>query len=495
MNLSESKRHMRCTDLLFFFSLLLQFGCGHDPAVPAVVSPAPVSLSGIAYSKNFDVDLTAWHLINSATIAISNRGSNSVIMPSVFIKGGPGLNRSSILSSIQTAGSLTDEQFALATWSFVSQHNQHYCSAGAPGDAFNDAEDPMRILHGYGFTCCDQSTDILVWIWRGAGYQARAARMAFHEVPEIYYHDAWHMYDADHKVYYLARDHTTVASVADIIADSSLVADTADVDGNDPVGYSAQWMAEQYAVATPAYDYSTFSEETTYSLRSSQSFTLRSENTTTSIFHGPSGDEPLGSDAVNSGQFDWQLDFARPDWKELSDSANGVGTLNSGTDTFLTNSNTSPGYVIYHFSSPFPVFNLVVSGMVYRQDVTSAVNAYLLHDDSHWSTAFPMNPEVGNPVLTTADLTSAAVGQYSYFVMLRLSGSAPNAARIARVHIISEVQVAKMLFPNLVPGTINHLSYQNWIPLQRVSSRGGTERVVPDAPADTRDVEISVTVR
>jgi hypothetical protein len=485
---------MRCSYVLFLFSLLFQFGCGQAPAEPAAGRPSLVSLSGIAYSKSFDVDLTASHLINSATIAISNRGSDSVIMPAVFVKGGAGLNRSSILSSIRSAGPLTDEQFALATWSLVSQHNHHYCSAGAPGDAFNDAEDPMRLLHGYGFTCCDQSTDILVWIWRGAGYQARAARMAFHEVPEIYYHDAWHAYDADHKVYYLARDNATVASVADVIEDSSLVASTADADGNDPVGYSAQWMAEQYAAATPAYDHSTFSEETTYSLRSSQTFTLRSENPTTSIFHGPSADEPLGSDAVNSGQFDWELDFARPNWKNLTNSLNGVGTLTSGTDTFLTNTSTSPGYVIYHLSSPFPVFNLMLSGMVYRQDSTAAVNAYLLHDGSHWSTAFPMIAEVGSPHQTTADLTSAAVGQYSYFVMLQLSGSAPDVARIAAVHITAEVQVAKMLFPNLVPGTINHLTYQDWIPLQIVSNRNGTESVGLNAAAHS-DVEISVTVQ
>jgi len=103
--------------------------------------------------------------------------------------------------------------------------------------------------------------------------------MAFHEVPEIYYHHAWHAYDADHKVYYLARDNATVASVADVIADPSLVASRADADGNDPEGTSAQWMADQYAGATPAYDYSTFSEQTTYSLRSSQTFNrLHREN-------------------------------------------------------------------------------------------------------------------------------------------------------------------------------------------------------------------------
>ena len=48
--------------------------------------------------------------------------------------------------------------------------------------------------------------------------------MTFHTVPEIYYNNGWHLYDADHKVYYLAEDNKTVAILAEIIADPSLVA-------------------------------------------------------------------------------------------------------------------------------------------------------------------------------------------------------------------------------------------------------------------------------
>lgn len=386
-------------------------------------------------------------------------------MPSVFVQGTSGLNRDSILSFVRSGGTLTDEQFALATWKFISQHNQHYCVAGAPGDLFGEAVDPMRLLHGYGFTCCEQASYILVWLWRGAGYQARAVSMTFHEVPEIFYSGVWHMYDADHKVYYLEKDNKTVASVADVIANPSLVARTADANGDDPIGYSAQWMADQYAAANPGYYYNTFSDETTYSLRSSQTFTLRSENATTRIFHGNySGSAPLPSDAVNSGQFDWALDFARPDWQNLTVGSDGVETLSSATDTFLTNSSTTSGFVIYSFSSPFPIFSLAVNGTVYLKDSTAAVNAYLLPGGSPWSAAFPMNAKVGSADQTTADLTSAALGQYSYSLMLRLSGNEPHAAQIGAVHITSEVQVAKMLFPNLVPGTTNHLTYQDWSP-------------------------------
>jgi hypothetical protein len=459
--------------------LFFQLGCSRAPADPPVAIPSPDPVSLAAFNKSFIVDLTAFPVINSATVSISNRGSDSVVMPSVFVQGGAGLNRESILSFIRSAGPLTDEQFALATWKFVSQHNQHYCVAGAPGDLDDYAKGPLRLLNGYGFTCCDQSTGILVWLWRGAGYQARRAEMVFHEAPEIFYSGVWHMYDADHKVYYLEKDNKTVASVADVIADPSLVARVADANGDDPAGYPAQQMADLYAGATVNYDDSPVSDETIYSLQSSQTFTLRSENATTSIFHGDfPGSFPLASDAANSGQFDWELDFARPDWPNLIIASNGVETLPSGTDTFLTNDSTSPGFAVYYLSSPFPVFSLTVSATVYLKDSTAAVNAYLLHADSSWSAAFPMNAKAGGPVQTTVDLTSAALGQYSYFLMLRLSGNEPHSAGIGPVHITSEVQVAKILFPNLVPGAINYLTYQDWSPT-----------------TSTHDVEISVSVR
>jgi hypothetical protein len=89
-----------------------------------------------------------------------------------------------------------------------------------------------------------------------------------------------------------------------------------------------------------------------------------------------------------------------------------------------------------------------------------------------------MNPEPGTPTQTTTDLSPAAVGQYSYFLMLSLSGGTPDAARIAAVHLTSEVQVAKIVFPNLVPGTVNHLTYQDWSP-----------------SSDQHDVKVSVTVQ
>jgi hypothetical protein len=302
-------------------------------------------------------------------------------------------------------------------------------------------------------------------LWQAAGYEARKASMSFHTVPEIFYNGGWHLYDPDHKVYYLAEDNKTVASVAQVIADPSLVTRVADADGNDPSGYPAALMAQQYAAATPEYLTPDYRIAATYGLQPNQSFTLRSENLTTSIFDYAYLNDPiLEPTTVSSGQFDWALDFGRTDWRQFAASVRGIGTLLGSTDIFITNEGTKSGHVVYYLSSPFPVFSLQVSGIVYRDNDAASVSAYFSNDGVYWSAAFPMNPEPGIPTPTTADLSPAAVGQYSYFVMLSLSGSARDTARIAAVHLTSEVQVAKILFPNLVPGTVNHLTYQDWSP-------------------------------
>jgi len=477
----DSRWNVRSAHVLavVLFSSLLHFGCALQEDAQVLSVPPPVPASATPYNKALDFDLSASPVINNATITVSNEGADYLVLPAVFAQGGYGLNRSSMLSLVQSADSLTPEQFALATWKLVSQDTFHFCSAGAPGDPSAYADEPLRLLNGFGFTCCDQSARILDWLWQGAGYQTREGTMTFHTVPEIYYNNGWHLYDADHKVYYLAQDNKTVASLAEIIADPSLVARVADANGNDPSGYPAALWAEQYAATTPEYLTYDYRKAATYGLQPNQSLTLRSENATTSIFDDFLPDDPvLPPSTVTSAQFDWALDFARTDWRQFASSVDGITTLPGGSELFMANAGTKSGHVVYYLSSPFPVFNLQVSGTVYRENGAASVSASFSSDGIHWSAAFPMNPEPGTPTLTTTDLSPAAVGQYSYFVMLSLSGGTPDAARIAAVHLTSEVQVAKIAFPNLVPGTVNHLTYQDWSP-----------------SSDQHDVKVSVTVQ
>ena len=437
-------------------------GAGQLQQTSTVTAPAE-SASNISspYTQNIDIDLSSSSTINpEATFTISNHSDHSILMPAVFLNGNSALNRSSILYAFQ---SLSDEQFALATWQFVVDNTQHFCAAGAPGDPGSEAVEPLRLMNGYGYMCCDQASRVLNWLWQGAGYQSRIVSMSFHVVPEIYYEGAWHMFDSDHRVYYLEPDNQTVASVADVIANPSLVAQTADANGYDPVGTSAEWMAEQYATSSPSYSTIDYSVAQTYSLQPGQSFSINAANNSPA-FLGVTP-EPTIPNAL-SASFDWSLDYSDPNWSNLSVSQSGVTPVAYNSSVFLVNSTRNRGFIVYPLSSPFPVISLQVSGLV-NVSSNSTVNAYFSTDNASWSTAFPLTAESSNsgsqnPIEMSANLSSAASGQYNYFVKIELVGDGLYAAQIANPHIVSVVQDSVSVFPPLVPGQVNHLVYQDW---------------------------------
>ena len=437
---------------LLFLSSFLFVGCAGSNATPPVAA-APL-VSATPFEKSIDVDLSSSSSISpQAKFTISNQGNDPIVMPAIVLKGNPALNRSSILFPIQ---GLKDEEFARATWRFVIDHRQHYCVAGTTADENQFAQEPMRLLNGFGFTCCDQSGMILTWLWQGAGYPARLVWTSFHEVPEIYYQGAWHMFDADHQVFDLQLDNKTVASTADIIANPFLVARVKDANGNDPVGVSAQFWADQYAVETPLYFDVDYKIQQIYSLQPGQSISVNFEKGD-AAFHGPFFEN--GTPVASTGNFDWGLDYTNPNWRSLASTTSGITTVGN----FLVNSEAT-GSAVYVLSSPFPVISLRVSGLVDLASPNSAVKAYFSTDGASWSSAFPLAFNDGISGQASADLSSAAAGEYIYFVKLEISGDSSNAARIANVHIVSEVQNSVYVFPTLAPGQVNHLTYQDWSP-------------------------------
>jgi hypothetical protein len=450
--------------VLLIFTLIIETAC-LTPNSNVVQLNSQIAISTTPYNKDFDVDLSGSSFLPvTAKITIVNQSSKAVVMPEVFFKNSSGLNRSSILYSLHS-NSPTDTQFAKSTWQFVSSHNYHFCDAGAPGDGNADeTSDPMRLLHGFGFSCCQQSARALAWLWQGAGYQTHIVQMPFHTVPEINYGGNWHMYDPDHRVYYLAEDNITVADVAQIIADPELVARTANTNGDDPSGFSAQMMAELYATASPVnYQSVDLSQIQAYLLEPGQSLSLHYANLPSPLFHG-SAPLPAGSFPVATGEFDWGLDFSKVDWKQLPLRVTNIATTAQNGVVWATNAGADTGELIYGFASPFPTYSLQVSGLVLRGNSSGAVSVSFSSDGTNWLKAIPLGSGVGHAVDATVNLSDAVAGQYAYYVKFQLSGARVGSAQIAKLHIVSDFQDSIYVFPWLTAGVLNHLTYQDWTP-------------------------------
>jgi len=198
-------------------------------------------------------DLSSVSSTAGSTLTIRNNSGSKLDFPFIWNSNSSApvtLNKPFGISG-STAGS--NEAIAIADWQYVIGQTNAYCSAGS---AYEYTRDPLRILYGYGFGCCEQLAATLAALWSGGiahaklighvrgaehyPYPTRIAAMNFHTIPEIYYGNAWHMLDPDHRVFY-RNPEGSIASVAQILADPSLVANTP-----DGIGWNSETMAELY---------------------------------------------------------------------------------------------------------------------------------------------------------------------------------------------------------------------------------------------------------
>lgn len=452
--------------------------------------------TGTSNSQAVTVDLSSVADVRGAAISIHNSSSSTISLPQISTPNnlmpisGPAILAQ--LNSLPPVG--TDQDRAIQAWQFMLDHTFAFCSAGKNGTDLPD--DPVKILSAYGFGCCDQLAETLAWIWQQEGYQARIALFPFHTAPEVFYNNSWHMLDPDHRVYY-PKDDGSIASVADILADTSLISRIADANGSDPAGFLATTMAQLYAENASALQYIspfyTVSTPTGILLRSHETITFHSENLQDSVqFYAAAAS--LAPGAVNSAQFDWDLSFANTGWKQLTSSAVGVDVITDSKGAkFLANTASSPGYVVYKENSTFPVLNLSIAAQLSGSS-TGSLQAYFSLDGINWSTAVPFQAgNAGSSFDVKADLTTLANANYAYFVKIELDGG----MQLHRLRISPIVQTSNAIFPALAAGSSNQLLYLDSspqaqsrslkittsVPTGRPQVRGlHAESLVPESP-------------
>jgi hypothetical protein len=111
---------------------------------------------------------------------------------------------------------MTDEQKAQAIWKSVVMFRYQ----DAPPIEFlheGCVHDPIKTfnVYGYGMCCCASSN--IEALARYVGLEARGWAINLHSVPEVFYDDAWHMFDAS-LVNYFVKPDGKVASVAEIVS-------------------------------------------------------------------------------------------------------------------------------------------------------------------------------------------------------------------------------------------------------------------------------------
>ncbi|MEA2064488.1 MAG: hypothetical protein U9P14_12365, partial [Gemmatimonadota bacterium] len=150
-------------------------------------------------------------------IKIENLGDAPVVDPRITVNSLYDWYDMGSMAAEITAGCITDEEKAMAIWQWILWKRFQR----SPHD--RSATNPVRALNGYGYGICGHNAAWVKGLVTAVGLKARVFEITGHTVPEVFYDNAWHMLDANVKVFYLARDNRTIASLAELEKDKWLI--------------------------------------------------------------------------------------------------------------------------------------------------------------------------------------------------------------------------------------------------------------------------------
>lgn len=136
---------------------------------------------------------------------------------------------------------MTDAQKALAIWKSVCMFRHQNDPPNEYLQNEYNVHDPIKTFNVYGYSMCCCAASNVECLARYLGLKARGWAQPGHSLPEIFYDNAWHMFDASMMVYYLKDDMKTIAGVEDLHANPQGLVNRehcplADADGKYPAG-------------------------------------------------------------------------------------------------------------------------------------------------------------------------------------------------------------------------------------------------------------------
>jgi hypothetical protein len=118
-------------------------------------------------------------------------------------KGGVNLKSSYTIVNSIISDSMSDEDKAIALWHFVAKSGFHYYFEY--NNKLNDNIKPESLLT-FPYYMCGEKAGVLANLSKFIGLDARVVNLHNHIVAEIFYNNAWHMYDANENVIFIGED-------------------------------------------------------------------------------------------------------------------------------------------------------------------------------------------------------------------------------------------------------------------------------------------------
>jgi hypothetical protein len=383
---------------------------------------------GIAREGAF---LQTWE--SNRSVRMENVGEADVVNP--WLSNGHNNFRSveEIVSSA-VSPDMTDADKAFALWFQEIQYRHH------SGGDNNELGDPVKVFNIYGYNTCGNDSICLATLWRKAGLKAAPARALGHCISQAFYDGGWHFYDGDMHSVYLQRDNQTVAGEQDIVRDHDLIKRTHSKGILFPdAWWSEPGMCSMYFFEGPVTGERSGKSDTTMNmvLRPGEALTWRWGQLRPVKHHGMLRVTPTYEDVIYDGLWEYRPDFSKAVWRK---GAAAVENITTGPDGLAADEGKT-GVIVWSMRSPY----VFVGG---RLDVEGAgAKFFLCQDGKTWRPAQSLPPTGSGDNL---DKFFSIVGPacYEYQLKCQLEGS----ARLRRLSVINDVQMAPLALPEMVVG-------------------------------------------
>ncbi len=365
--------------------------------------------------------LQTWE--SNRSVRMENVGETDVVNP--WLSNGHNNFRSveEIVAAAVTPD-MSDADKAFALWFQEIQYRHH------SGGDNSELGDPVKVFNIYGYNTCGNDSISLATLWRKAGLKAAPVRALGHCISQAFYDGGWHFYDGDMHSVYLLRDNQTVAGEQDIVRDHDLIKRT----HSKGILFLDSWwsdpeMCSMYFFEGPVGGERGNKIDTTMNmvLRPGEALVWRWGQVRPLKYHGARGTTPTYENIIYNGLWEYRPDFSKAMWRKGTAT---VENIMMGSDG-LAAEDGKTGTIIWSMRSPY-----VLAGG--RLEVEGAEAKFsICQDGKTW-----------RPTEDNLDKFFPVVGPacYSYQLKCQLQGS----ARLRRLAIINDVQMAPLALPEMV---------------------------------------------
>jgi hypothetical protein len=363
---------------------------------------------------------------SNRSVRMENVGNSDVVSP--WLSNGQN-NFRNVAEIVQSAitPDMTDAEKAQAIWFQQIQHRHH---GGGDG---NEEWDPVKVFNIYGYNTCGSDSILLGTLWKQAGLRTAPARVLGHCISQIFCDGRWHLFDGDLHAVYLLRDNETVANDVQLARDHDLIKRT-HTNGillNDTI-WDGQGTAALYFTETEIGGQRSGPADTTMDmvLRPGEALVWRWGQVKPLKYHGKLYTMPTYPDTICNGLWEYRPDFTKETWRS---GATRVENVVSGPDGLAAEEGKS-GTIIWKMRSPY----VFVGGRIEPED--QGATFFICQDGQKW---VPVRQQ-------DMDKFFSVTGPpyYEYQLKCELAGG----ARLKRLAVINDVQMAALALPDMVVG-------------------------------------------